>query len=155
MDDKPHSHRLRIGRRSEVGGCYLLTTCCNGRQARFANPEAADIVLDALHWLVREGRMELLAAVVMPDHLHLVAVLRHGSLGGLMHGIKRHAALAINRAETRSGGPLWQPGYHDRALRSDQAVEAAIGYCLKNPVRAGLVEDFREYPHWWCKFGLD
>ena len=108
--------------------------------------------MDALHWLAREGRMELLAWVVMPDHLHLVAVLLHGSLGGLMHGIKRHTALAINRAETHPGGQLWQAGYHDRTLRSEQAVDAAIGYCLQNPVRAGLVEDFREYPHAWSKW---
>jgi hypothetical protein len=37
-------------------------------------------------------------------------------------------------------------------LRSEQAVDAAIGYCLQNPVRAGLVEDFREYPHAWSKW---
>lgn len=95
--------------------------------------------------------MELLAAVVMPDHVHLVGALRDVPLDGVMHSLKGCSRQRINRELGRSGR-LWQPGYHDRALRSEQAVDAAIGYCLQNPVRAGLVEDFREYPHAWSKW---
>jgi REP element-mobilizing transposase RayT len=153
MDGKPHSRRLRIGRHSEPGRAYLLTACCRGRIRHFNDPLAALIVLETLQWLDKEGRIELLAAVVMPDHLHYVAVLRRGSLDRVMHSLKRHAAYAIHRKDGKSGG-LWQSGYHDRALHNDRGVADAIDYCLQNPVRAGLVVDFREYPHLWCKWGL-
>ena len=150
MDDRPHSHRLRIGRHSEVGGCYLVTACCDGREPHFADSAAAGIVLDVLRWLDRVGRIELLAVVAMPDHLHFVATLSHEPLAKAMHALKGYSAARIHR-ECGNHGRLWQAGYHDRALRSDQAVEAAVRYCLQNPMRAGLVEDFRDYPHWWCR----
>jgi REP element-mobilizing transposase RayT len=150
MDDKPHSYRLRIGRRSEPGRCYLVTACCDGRKPHFADSVAAGIVLDVLRWLDGAGRIELLAVVAMPDHLHFVATLSHEPLAKVMHALKGYSASRICR-NGGSRGRIWQPGYHDRALRSEQAVDAAIGYCLQNPVRAGLVEDFRDYPHRWCR----
>jgi hypothetical protein len=52
---QPHSHRLRTGRRSEPGACYLLTTCCDGRTPRLSGARAADIILDTLCWLDGEG----------------------------------------------------------------------------------------------------
>ena len=151
MDDKPHSHRLRIGRRSEPGACYLLTTCCDGRAPLLSDARAAEIVLETLHWLDGNERMELFAAVAMPDHVHFIGALRHVPLDGLMHSLKGCSRQRINRKLGRCGR-FWQPGYHDRALRSEQSVDAAIRYCLQNPVRAGLAVDFREYPHCWSKW---
>jgi hypothetical protein len=41
---------------------------------------------------------------------------------------------------------LWQDGYYDRILRNDEQTIVVARYILENPVRAGLVTDFREYP---------
>jgi hypothetical protein len=41
---------------------------------------------------------------------------------------------------------LWQPGYHEHILRSDEVTEAVARYILENPIRAGLAESFGEYP---------
>ena len=153
MERRPHSYRLRIGRHGEAGGCYLLTACCHSREPHFADPRAARIVMETLRWLDDNGRMVLLAVVVMPDHVHFVATLRDRAIRGLMHSLKGCSAQRINRENGRKGR-IWQAGYHDRALRSDQAVGAAIGYCLQNPVRAGFVEDSREYPHYWSKWRM-
>jgi REP element-mobilizing transposase RayT len=153
MAGNPQSHRLRIGRHNELDRAYLLTACCRDRTPHFADPLAAGIALETLRWLDEAGRIELFAVVVMPDHLHFVAVLRQGSLSRLMHSLKRHAAYAIHRERGKSGG-LWQSGYHDRALRDDRGLVDAIGYCLRNPQRAGLVANFRDYPYSWCKWGL-
>jgi REP element-mobilizing transposase RayT len=135
MDGKPHSHRLRIGRHSESGGVYLLTACCRDRIPHFADPSAAGIVLDALRWLDRQGRIKLFAAVVMPDHVHFVGVLSHGPLARTMHALKGYSASRIHR-ECGKPGCIWQAGYHDRALRDDARVQDAVDYCLQNPVRA-------------------
>lgn len=153
MEAKPHSHHLRLGRRSEPGRIYLLTANCHDRMPRLATAAAANIVLETLRWLDRMGRMELHAAVVMPDHLHFVAGLQQEPLGRVMHSVKRHSAVSINRAGGERGR-LWQPGYHDCALRDEESLEDVVDYCLMNPQRAGLVADFREYPHLWCKWEL-
>ena len=153
MEGKPHSHRLRLGRYSEPGRIYLLTANCYVRLPKLSGAAAASIVLDTLHWLDQAGRMELHAAVVMPDHLHFIAGLRQEPLDRLMHSVKRHSAAMINRV-CGERGRLWQPGYHDRALRDEESLEDVVGYCLMNPQRAGLVADFREYPFLWCRWGI-
>ena len=52
------------------------------------------------------------------------------------------------------GAPIWQPGYHDHALRDDEDYGARVRYTLENPVRAGLPERPEAYPYvvlpeWW------
>jgi REP element-mobilizing transposase RayT len=47
---------------------------------------------------------------------------------------------------------IWQDGYHDHALRSEENLQDAARYIVMNPVRAGLVESIREYPLWDAKW---
>lgn len=143
------THRLRKGRFSEAGQYYLLTTGIRGRKPLLASPEAAKIVLSSLHWLEEKGRIQREAVVVMPDHLHFVAQLRLGNLSQLMQVFKGYTAREINQTLQRKG-PVWQSQYHDHAIRKDEVLEEIILYCLRNPVRAGLVEDFHDYPYWYC-----
>ena len=108
-------------------------------------------MLETLHWLDRNHKIELMAAVVMPDHVHFVAFLLQGTLAQLMHSLKSYSAQRINQ-EFQGHRRLWQPGYHDHALRAEENLPSAVSYCLHNPERASLVEDFRDYPHVWCKW---
>lgn len=145
------THRLRKGRVSQIGHYYLLTATTHDRIPIFTNPDAARIVLSSLQWLDQQGRIRLEAAVVMPDHLHFVARLCTGDLSKLMQGLKGYTAREINRLMDRQG-PLWQPQYHDHAIRKDEVLEEVTLYCLHNPVRAGLVPDFHDYPYWYCRW---
>ena len=147
------SSRLRIGRRSIPGQIYFLTTATFERKPIFENHEAARIVLDSLKYLDREGRISLEAVVVMPDHVHVAAELVSGSLGELMGRFKGFTAKRINKLLNRKG-PVWNQQYHDHAVRKDEVLSAVIRYCLNNPVRAGLVKDFHDYPHWYCRYGV-
>ncbi|MGN7830243.1 REP-associated tyrosine transposase [Pseudoxanthomonas sp. 22568] len=147
----PAACRLRHGRASVPSSYYLLTICCHRRQPWLRKSEAAKLVIDAARWLETRNRIELGAIMVMPDHVHMVVQLRTGTLAGLMHGYKGYTAHALNRVLSRQGR-LWQAGYHDSALQTEEALHQAISYCLQNPMRARLVEDFRDYPHWWCRW---
>jgi hypothetical protein len=42
--------------------------------------------------------------------------------------------------------PLWQDGYYDRILRSDEQTIVVARYILDNPARAGLAARFDRYP---------
>jgi REP element-mobilizing transposase RayT len=116
-------------------------------------PEPAQIILSSLFWLESQERILLDAAVIMPDHLHFVAVLRQDSLDLLMHSLKSYTAKEINTLLKRHG-KFWQPQYHDHALRKDEDLNEVIRYTLNNPVRAGLVDDFHEYPYWYCRWDV-
>jgi REP element-mobilizing transposase RayT len=84
----------------------------------------------------------------MPDHFHGLVTLGEGAdLATLMRLLKGASARAVNRVLARRG-PLWQPAYHDRALRRDEDRLAAARYIVANPLRAGLVRRLGDYPHW-------
>mgnify|MGYP000856632061 FL=1 len=117
----------------------------------FSDSAASKIVLDCLKWLEEQGRIDLTAAVVMPDHIHFVACLQGASLPSLMHSLKSYTSNKINDRLGREG-PLWEPQYHDHALRSENEWRKRVSYCLQNPVRWGLVGNSKEYPHWHCAY---
>ena len=147
------SHRLRRGRHDAPGLYYVLTAVTIARNPLLEKDGAALAVLSAMQWLDDNGHIELQAAVVMPDHFHMVAGRKEKSLSGVMHSLKGFSAKRINIILGRSGS-VWQRGYHDHAIRRDEDLNEMIRYCLDNPVRAGLVADFHDYPYWSCRHSV-
>ena len=151
MKPQKGSRLLRKGRVSIKNQHYLITTKVLDNKPVFSQAEAAEIVLNSLQWLEKQLRILLDAAVVMPDHVHFVAGLERGSLAQMMRSLKSHTAQKINILLEREG-PFWQPQYHDHAVRKDEDLNEVVLYALHNPVRAGLVKDFHDYPYWYCRW---
>jgi REP element-mobilizing transposase RayT len=151
MKPQKGSRNLRKGRASIKNQHYLVTTAVEGRLPVFSDPETAEIVMSSLLWLEKQSRIILDAAVVMPDHLHFVASLQSGSLSQLLHSLKGHTAYQINKLHKKKG-PFWQPQYHDHAVRHDEDLFEVVHYTLRNPVRAGIIDDFHDYPFWYCRW---
>ncbi len=84
----------------------------------------------------------------MPDHLHWLVQLHNGSLSALLQRFKSCSASQVNRLLRRTGKTLWQPGFHDRAVRDDEDIRAIARYIAANPIQAGLVRNIGQYPHW-------
>jgi putative transposase len=84
----------------------------------------------------------------MPDHAHwMVQLSSERALDIEVNMLKSSSARAVNNVLVRSGS-LWQPAYHDRALRCDEDLVAAARYLVANPLRAGLVKNLGDYPFW-------
>ena len=147
------SKSLRKGRASIKNQHYLITTTVLDRQPLLDRKDAAETILNSLTWLEKQGKIILDAAVVMPDHLHFVAGLKTDSLPRIMHSLKRYTAQKINKLLEREGS-FWQPQYHDHAIREDEDLNAVVLYALHNPIRAGLVKDFHDYPYWYCRWDV-
>ena len=93
----------------------------------------------------------------MPDHAHLVLTplidetqRRFMPLFEIMKAIKGTSAHRINR-QLGHNGTVWQEESFDRVLRSSEDVEAKVLYILENPVRRGLVSDWRQYRWLWYR----
>ncbi len=85
----------------------------------------------------------------MPDHLHWLLQLReNGELSQVVQLVKSVSAHAINRQVKLPLPRVWQPGFHDHALRKEEDVRAVARYVVANPLRAGLVQRIGDYPHW-------
>jgi len=81
----------------------------------------------------------------MPDHLHLLMGGRDRSdLREFMKDFKQVSAYNYKKEFNET---LWQRSYHEHVLRCEEAVEDIAEYILNNPVRAGLVQDLRQYPY--------
>ncbi|WP_054903633.1 transposase [Pseudomonas sp. NBRC 111131] len=145
--DRAQSHLLRRGRLSQPGGLYLLTTVTHERKRIFTHFQSARCVIHQLRQTELEGLCRSLAWVVMPDHVHWLIELRSGTLCCLMRRFKSRSSHALYQL----GMPrrkVWQPGYHDHALRREESVVHVARYIVANPLRAGLVRRAGDYPHW-------
>ncbi|WP_353099815.1 REP-associated tyrosine transposase [Stenotrophomonas lactitubi] len=121
-----------------------------GRYSRSAN---VAVLVDTLRFIERSGFSRSLAWVVMPDHLHWLMELRKGTLAECMALLKSRSSRLLNWQLGRKGA-LWQHGYHDHAVRTDESLHEKAMYILANPVRAGPAGELGKYPHAWCPWPL-
>ena len=143
---KPGSKALRAGRVSLPGHAYLVTFTTLARQPLYADFQLASRMAKALYHPLLWRDARLLAWVLMPDHWHgLVELGDSTGLSSLVRSIKSSTARSLPESISR---PVWAPGFHDRAVRKDQDLEATARYIIMNPVRAGLVSSPRFYPYW-------
>ena len=141
---------LRRGRHSQRHQVYCITTVTRNRTPLFTDLSVARLLIRELRRLDESGSVISLAWVVMPDHLHWMLQLNnHWPLARVVKALKARSALAINRHLCRRGS-LWQRAYYDRAARKDEDIRQIARYIVANPLRAGLVRDVGEYPHWDC-----
>jgi REP element-mobilizing transposase RayT len=95
------------------------------------------------------------AAVVMPEHVHLILTPLIDQkrqqvcfLPEILDAIKGASSHIINK-KSGSRGPIWQDESFEHVLRSSESLEEKIQYVIENPVRRGLVRDAMEYPWLW------
>ncbi|MHC6223379.1 REP-associated tyrosine transposase [Pseudomonas sp. X10] len=145
--DSPRGRFLRRGRVSEPGRLYLLTSVVKNRIPVLAHFHLARLVVAQLRIAQQEEAARSLAWVIMPDHFHWLIELQRVTLDTLMRRVKSRSTCTINKACGRYG-VLWQAGFHDRAVRYEEDVQAIARYIVMNPLRAELVRRIGDYPHW-------
>ncbi len=141
-DDKPH----------------FLTFCTH---QRWVLPETArDLVLRSCLY-DNDTKIHLSAAVVMPDHVHMIFTPLTNelagevySLGEIMDAIKGASAHKINRQLGRTG-KVWQTESFDRVLRKSEKLDEKIQYILDNPVPKGLVLTSQQYRWLWQRESIN
>ena len=81
---------------------------------------------------------------LMPDHAHLLVRVERDGLVQVMADVKS----LTTRLWWKHGGEgvLWQRSFYDRGIRTEREYDEAVTYIIENPIRAGLVEDWRDYP---------
>lgn len=82
--------------------------------------------------------------LLMPDHLHALISFTwekdHG-MNRVLADWKRFTAIKL--------GISWQRDYFDHRIRSEQDHQSTWYYIRENPVRAGLVKSYDQWPHVW------
>jgi REP element-mobilizing transposase RayT len=118
------------------------------------DPRVAHVVSSSMHHL--NGRLyDLDSFCIMSNHVHvLFTPLRadydayHG-LARIMHSLKGYTARQANELLVRSG-QFWQRESYDHIVRDPDEFLRIRRYILHNPVKAGLVEQWSDWPYTYC-----
>ncbi|GAB3581575.1 REP-associated tyrosine transposase [Hymenobacter daeguensis] len=98
--------------------------------------------------LLPELQINVLSYCIMPNHVHVVLQLPEGpdvAFGKLMQRLKGRTAYAANKLLGRRG-PFWQHESYDHLVRGTRELARINSYVVMNPVKAGLVENWEEWP---------
>ena len=134
----------------------LFVTFCKLMPPPFT-AEARNVILQ--HCLYDDGKRYVLhAAVVMPEHVHLLLSPLLDDEGwsfgqaAILKLIKGSSARSVNKL-LGSRGPVWQEESFDHVLRSQESLEEKLEYIRQNPVRRGLVTKPEGYAWLWVEKG--
>ncbi|MHC1765373.1 MAG: transposase [Verrucomicrobiia bacterium] len=114
-----------------MGECWL-------RDSRIAG-----VAEGALRFFDKE-RYQLLAWVIMPNHVHVLVEVWNVPLSSLARSWKRFIAREANKILGRTGA-FWEREYWDTWMRDDKHTLTAVKYVESNPVKAYLVRDPRAW----------
>jgi len=124
----------------------MTTSVTVNREPIFEDSKALDIQLEAILFGRRQQWYYLLAFVIMPDHLHLIIIPKDKNISECMKSIKGFSARRINEAFGRKGS-IWQSGFYDYILDSEEKVLNRIRYIEENPVRKDMVMQPEDYKY--------
>jgi putative transposase len=116
-----------------------------GREPIFKLERAARIAVGAILRLRQQQYFWLYAYCVMPNHIHLIFKKTNArSLQSIIATLKRSIWFQCRRA---GFAIRWQSSFYDRIVRDYEMSDEFVKYVLLNPVRAGLVRNFRDYKY--------
>ena len=133
------------------GSIYFVTFCKLTKEP-FLDRERGIILAHCLH--DHRKRLEMHAAVVMPELVHLLLTPWVDAAGWpleisrILKMIKGTSARSVNELRN-SGGPVWQDESFDHVLRSNENLHEKVEYIRQNPVRRRLVQRPEDYPWLW------
>jgi REP element-mobilizing transposase RayT len=139
--------RIRLGAQEyrQPGAICSVTIAVQSRRPVFADLLIAQATEEILEERANATGVRVFAYCIMPDHIHIV--LAPSVDCDIVTFVGQFKNLA-QRAVWRHGvaGRFWQPSFWDHFLRGDEDLKRVAKYILANPVRAGLVERWQDYP---------
>ncbi len=109
--------------------------------------EVASMLCESIRHREERGDWHVFQYVVMPSHVHLFFELVGASLKSALQDFKRWTGHQAMKLLNHAGDRFWQREWFDHWSRSDEEDERIIRYIRENPVKAGLVAHYRDWPH--------
>jgi putative transposase len=145
---------VRYRRNRVEGGTFFFTVALADRRSTLLINQ-----IDALRAAFRLTRQErpfvLEAAVILPDHLHVILTLpendadfaaRWRRIKGVFSSRMLTAGIAVRR-HGNGELALWQRRYWEHTVRDEEDFARHVDYIHYNPVKHGLVARVRDWPH--------
>jgi REP element-mobilizing transposase RayT len=111
------------------------------------NPDVAKTTIEAIHHREQLRIWNMLAYVLMPSHAHLYFKLDKGRLKKSLEDFKDWTGARAGKVVHLPTGRFWQREWFDHWARSPEEGEKIKRYIRNNPVKAGLVSNYRDWPY--------
>ena len=131
----------------------LHLTICAAEGTPFRDPELAARICDNVEFYCNKLGFELFGYCLLPDHLHvLLSPADSGrTMSDWLQAFKSYTAHQFVRLGNQP--PLWQRSAYDHVCRKRESPETVLRYIADNPVGAGFVERWNDWP--WTKMFVD
>lgn len=139
-----NKHRLSLD-------CYSgrvrisFTLCIEDKKVFFKNEAIVNRFLEILKETLSKYSCRNIIYIFMPDHLHLI-------LEGISGKANLWKAVVLFKQKTgfwlskNGNGMKWQKDFYGHIHRKDDDLRKHVNYILDNPVRKGLVANWKDYP---------
>jgi putative transposase len=136
----------RLGRIFATSPLYFVTFCTHERHRFLAKDEIHTAFVLFAKRAEKKSNVAVGRYVIMPDHVHLFVRGDYNfRLGPWIGALKQ--ALAKAAMLSRAKGQIWEEGFFDHILRSDESYSQKWNYVRENPVRTGLVKSAVDWPY--------
>jgi REP element-mobilizing transposase RayT len=119
----------------------------SSRRNELENPRVAGAICEAFQHREHIDEWEVFEYVVMPTHIHFffrpIGVRLKPAIEGFKDWTGHQASKHVDWQESR----FWQTEWFDHWARSPQKAEGIKRYIRRNPVKAGLMDDYRDWPY--------
>ena len=122
-----------------------MTFATYGSMPYFEDDRYVESCIAFLKDLSLSYNFDVLAYCFMPDHLHLLIEGKeeNSDFRGFISMFKQKTNFHFKKIQ---GNPLWQKDYYEHVLRKNEDTIQVVKYILNNPVRKGMVAEYRDYP---------
>lgn len=121
-----------------------ITTRVEGGFNAFVNDEIFSGVEKILLNVLNDYQMDSVVYLFMPNHVHMVQQRKteQGNILDTINTFKQKSGFWFYENKT---GFSWQTSYYDHIIRDERDIYNQVMYILYNPVRAGLIENRKNY----------
>jgi REP element-mobilizing transposase RayT len=123
--------RLPLWEYETPGAICSVTIVVKDRERRFASAEAARVAVNV---------------ILETERTQLTPIVEASAKCGVPSFVSRFKNSTQRGARLPGMSGFWQRSYWDDVVRSEGQLEREVRYVLANPVRAGIVSEWREYP---------
>lgn len=92
-----------------------------------------------------EERYKIICSTIMSNHVHFIFHKLDRTLSKIMQSIKTYSGRRANKILDRHCASFWQDESFDRTIRHRPDLIAKINYVLNNPIKAGLVKEWKDW----------
>jgi len=124
---------------------YFVTACTYDRRQILANHAVHETFVDFARQGAAHGAW-VGAYVLMPDHVHAFVAIDDQKLNLSTWAKSLKNSISKTLRQEGIAPPHWQKTFFDHLLRSAESYSEKWHYVRENPVRAGLVSHWEDWP---------